>query len=127
MCGISDWLHFGDWFDARDSCHNMSGTLVSIHSDAENSFVTNLIRKEPSWIGFSASHDDNWEWTDGTDVGYQRWDDGGILLQYNFVVTSKARPSFLLHTTQSLTTLETKRTAFKSMGIRVCGAISTGK
>ena len=56
----------------------MSGTLVSIHSDAENSFVTNLIRKEPSWIGFYASHDDNWAWNDGTDVGYQRWDDGGI-------------------------------------------------
>ena len=31
---------------------------------------------EPSWIGFYAEKDDDWKWSDGTDVGYQRWEDG---------------------------------------------------
>ena len=40
-----DWTHYAyDWSTAKESCQNMSGNLVSIHSDRENDFVNRLVQ-----------------------------------------------------------------------------------
>ena len=44
-----DWTHYAyDWSTAKESCQNMSGNLVSIHSDRENDFVNRLHRPRTS-------------------------------------------------------------------------------
>jgi len=92
-CGFacSSWTLFNatTLFDYRGSprlsfsgaeayCEAFGGSLASIHSKAENTFVFNLmpVAKQPRWIGASRSSDIfdadfppyTWHWTDGSVV-----------------------------------------------------------
>ncbi|XP_061682922.1 galactose-specific lectin nattectin-like [Syngnathoides biaculeatus] len=66
--------------DAESVCNILGGNLVSIHSALENSFVLELIRqsskKDKTWIGLhDAIEDNDFIWTDGSDVDFLRFDD----------------------------------------------------
>eukprot|EP00928_Gymnodinium_smaydae_P070581 TRINITY_DN54388_c0_g1_i1.p1 TRINITY_DN54388_c0_g1~~TRINITY_DN54388_c0_g1_i1.p1 ORF type:complete len:302 (-),score=28.27 TRINITY_DN54388_c0_g1_i1:506-1411(-) len=74
--------------DGRLHCEAMDGSLVSIHSDAENAFVSKLCMELPElsdgsdadgkascFIGLtqSAIGAADWSWDDGSVVNYTRW------------------------------------------------------
>ncbi|CAJ0589135.1 unnamed protein product [Cylicocyclus nassatus] len=71
-------------YDAEYICNSLGGHLTSIHSSAENVFVTELARTgrpwkdahDLTWIGLLAEGTGSkkiWTWTDGTKFDYQAW------------------------------------------------------
>ncbi|CAJ0601415.1 unnamed protein product [Cylicocyclus nassatus] len=76
--------HMGNFDDAEGICEMKGGHLASIHSFAENEFVTELAKSgvaadniwKGTWIGLrQAKHplSKEWTWTDGTEVDYTPW------------------------------------------------------
>ena len=63
--------------NASAQCRDKGGWLVSIHSEAENAFVVTNLEKQNAWIGFNQIYSGEWNWPDGSDVGFQRWSPGG--------------------------------------------------
>lgn len=64
------------WKDARRRCHSLGTELVSIHSQAENDYVTSLISDTDRlrvWIGGTRVDAEKWAWIDGSKWS---WDDG---------------------------------------------------
>lgn len=67
------------WQNARASCKNQGGNLVSVVSESEQAFLTTQMQRynEDLWIGMN---DVNWEmhfvWTDGKGVSYTNWAKG---------------------------------------------------
>uniref|UniRef100_A0A3Q2WSD4 Mannose receptor, C type 1b n=1 Tax=Haplochromis burtoni TaxID=8153 RepID=A0A3Q2WSD4_HAPBU len=57
--------------DARTFCRQRHGDLVSINSEAERIFLW----KQNSWIGLSVDLDGTFQWMDGSQVVFQRWDE----------------------------------------------------
>ena len=65
------------WTNAQNKCVSLGGSLTSIHStDTNNFIVTNLIHNE-AWIGYNSIYAGDWEWSDGSNVGFNRWALGG--------------------------------------------------
>nr|XP_020445154.1 macrophage mannose receptor 1-like [Monopterus albus] len=67
-----------NWQDARTYCINQGGNLVSIASETEQAFLTQMLGySEDLWIGMN---DVNWEmhfvWTDGKGISYTNWAKG---------------------------------------------------
>ncbi|XP_037102251.1 ladderlectin-like [Syngnathus acus] len=67
--------------DAESVCNILGGNLVSIHSDLENALVLELIRAggdaTQAWIGLTdAVSDDDFMWTDGSDVDFTNFEGG---------------------------------------------------
>ena len=63
------------WEDAKISCEEVGGKLVSINSEEEQVFIENLLGIAPSenyWIG-AYRENSLWHWVDGEDVVYQNW------------------------------------------------------
>eukprot|EP00931_Biecheleriopsis_adriatica_P046007 TRINITY_DN26389_c0_g2_i1.p1 TRINITY_DN26389_c0_g2~~TRINITY_DN26389_c0_g2_i1.p1 ORF type:complete len:305 (+),score=23.14 TRINITY_DN26389_c0_g2_i1:43-957(+) len=73
---------------AKQSCENMNGSLVSIHSEAENAHVSSLCMelaefedgadqdgRPACFIGLSqtAAGREDWSWDDGSNVSYTNW------------------------------------------------------
>uniref|UniRef100_A0AC34FWZ6 C-type lectin domain-containing protein n=1 Tax=Panagrolaimus sp. ES5 TaxID=591445 RepID=A0AC34FWZ6_9BILA len=76
-----------NWGDAEDWCFSQGGHLASIHSLAENSFVTNLIPFDPNdhscdygnfvYIGlYTLTDQATWRWTDDSPYDYSGWAPG---------------------------------------------------
>ncbi|MHA2296059.1 MAG: lectin-like protein [Candidatus Hodarchaeales archaeon] len=72
------------WTDARDDCDARGGHLVTITSNDENNFVSNLAETNNIFIGFTDElNEGTWEWITGEPVTYTFWasgepnDDGG--------------------------------------------------
>nr|XP_045606294.1 macrophage mannose receptor 1-like isoform X2 [Procambarus clarkii] len=69
------------WQEARDKCQgfNMEADLVSIHSDDENSFFTELLRhmSDATWLGLKYEDTSaQWGWSDGQLNNYTNWNTG---------------------------------------------------
>uniref|UniRef100_A0A914R7E5 C-type lectin domain-containing protein n=1 Tax=Panagrolaimus davidi TaxID=227884 RepID=A0A914R7E5_9BILA len=75
------------WGDAEDWCFSHGAHLASIHSLAENSFVTNMIPFDPNehgcntrqfaYIGlYSVTNQQHWRWTDNTPFDFSAWAPG---------------------------------------------------
>uniref|UniRef100_A0AAQ6IMQ9 Mannose receptor, C type 1b n=1 Tax=Anabas testudineus TaxID=64144 RepID=A0AAQ6IMQ9_ANATE len=64
--------------DARKFCQQRHGDLVSFTSEAESIFLWQQISESysPYWIGLTVDFDGTFEWMDGSQVVFQRWDEG---------------------------------------------------
>ncbi|XP_073347649.1 macrophage mannose receptor 1-like [Pagrus major] len=63
--------------EARRSCQNMHGDLVTINSEAESIFIWKQISRSYSisWIGLTVDLDRTYGWMDGSPVVFQRWEE----------------------------------------------------
>jgi len=60
------------WHAARDYCANAGGYLVSIQSEAENTFVYELLPS--TWLGATDEVNEGvWEWVTGESMIYTNW------------------------------------------------------
>ncbi|KAI4791309.1 hypothetical protein KUCAC02_034084 [Chaenocephalus aceratus] len=70
------------WAEAEFHCVSDGANLVSIHSQAEDDFVTSLIKnfdptERETWIGLSDVHQEGrWMWSDGSAAKVFFWDSG---------------------------------------------------
>uniref|UniRef100_H3A293 Lymphocyte antigen 75 n=1 Tax=Latimeria chalumnae TaxID=7897 RepID=H3A293_LATCH len=67
-----------NWYDVLRVCKRNGGDLVSIHNEAQQLFLEDIIRKDgfPLWIGLSSQDgtESNFEWSDGSDLDYKPWE-----------------------------------------------------
>ena len=67
------------WDEARAKCQDLEADLASITSEETNNFLTSLINA-PSWVGGykdkSMFWGQQWRWSDGSDWGYENWNQG---------------------------------------------------
>jgi hypothetical protein len=62
------------WADARDYCQSIGGHLVTIGSDAENTFVDNTFVQFVIWIGFTDQvQEGSFKWVTGEPITYTNW------------------------------------------------------
>nr|XP_042124174.1 low affinity immunoglobulin epsilon Fc receptor [Peromyscus maniculatus bairdii] len=65
------------WIQARFTCSDLEGRLVSIHSQEEQDFLMRHINKQDSWIGLrDLNVEGEFVWMDGSPVGYSNWNPG---------------------------------------------------
>ncbi|MHA2316473.1 MAG: lectin-like protein [Candidatus Hodarchaeales archaeon] len=65
------------WSDAKIDCESRGGYLVTITSQEENDFITNLIGSNHVWIGFTdETTEGDWQWVTGEPVTYTNWGGG---------------------------------------------------
>ncbi|KAM5238000.1 low affinity immunoglobulin epsilon Fc receptor [Ctenodactylus gundi] len=81
----AEWLRFRhkcyyfgkgkkQWIQARFTCEDMEGRLVSIHSTDEQDFLTKHAHKEGSWIGLrDLDMEGEFVWMDGSPMDYSNW------------------------------------------------------
>uniref|UniRef100_UPI003AAFEC00 neurocan core protein n=1 Tax=Centroberyx gerrardi TaxID=166262 RepID=UPI003AAFEC00 len=61
------------WEDAEKDCREHSGHLASIHSFAEQDFISGLSH-DNTWIGLNdRTVEDDFQWTDKMDLQYENW------------------------------------------------------
>ncbi|KAM4856354.1 low affinity immunoglobulin epsilon Fc receptor [Urocitellus parryii] len=82
------WLHFRQkcyyfgqgakrWVQAKFTCDDLEGRLVSIHSQEEQDFLTKHASKRGSWIGLrDLDLEGEFIWMDGSPLGYSNWNLG---------------------------------------------------
>lgn len=75
------YRHFpdrADWSEARQSCRQWGGDLVSFADASEERWVVGQFSEASRfWIGYTdAAAEGSWTWTDGTPAGYEHWGDG---------------------------------------------------
>ncbi len=66
------------WEEAKTSCEEVGGKLVSINTEDEQALLERLLGFAPSgnrWIG-AYKADGLWQWVDGEVIGYNNWDPG---------------------------------------------------
>ncbi|XP_062434871.1 struthiocalcin-2-like [Rhea pennata] len=71
------------WREAEVFCRKLGAGihLASIHSERENYAVADLISRsqhynvDDVWVGLHMTMNFRWEWTDGSKVQYQAWDE----------------------------------------------------
>ncbi|XP_072028695.1 uncharacterized protein [Amphiura filiformis] len=85
---LSDWSKFEDtcyylntskttFYDALRTCAQFGGSMVSIHSQAEQDFVTGMISSTSVRIGLNDIRNESYfVWTDGTEVTFTAWSPG---------------------------------------------------
>ena len=59
----------------NDKCHELGAEMVSVHSDSERRFVTQLAQGQV-WIGLHRNEEGGFEWTDETGLDFQAWKPG---------------------------------------------------
>ncbi|XP_039599137.1 lectin-like [Polypterus senegalus] len=70
------------WIDAELYCVSLGGNLASVHSRADNQFISSLIRSRDatgptSWLGGSnCVQTSSWLWTDGSKWDFASWNPG---------------------------------------------------
>nr|XP_032822130.1 FRAS1-related extracellular matrix protein 1 [Petromyzon marinus]XP_032822131.1 FRAS1-related extracellular matrix protein 1 [Petromyzon marinus] len=87
----SGWTHHGgrcfllvasvsaNWAEAERSCRQThDGTLVSVRSREEMSWLWDFGSRQPFWIGLSDRQEEgSWQWTNGDPVTFTNWRGGG--------------------------------------------------
>lgn len=66
-----------NWYDGVDFCKRNGGEILSLKTDAEEKFVTDLFPdKVPFWIGYHGHRHSGYQfvWSDGSDGSYSRMD-----------------------------------------------------
>lgn len=62
------------WHDAKKTCEELGGHLVTIASVAENEFVSDLVDNALVWLGFTDEAQPNtWVWVTGEPASYTSW------------------------------------------------------
>ncbi|CAJ0588903.1 unnamed protein product [Cylicocyclus nassatus] len=66
---------------AEEECNKMNANLASIHSDGEENFIVDLLKKlktkqKIAWIGMYRKPGTKWGWTDDTKIDYNLWNQG---------------------------------------------------
>jgi len=62
------------WDAALRECSSLGGSLVSIHSRAENDFVVDIAPQiNYYWIGGTRTGSNEWVWSDGSQWDYENW------------------------------------------------------
>lgn len=71
------------WDQARATCMAAGGDLIAIGSSQEENFIEReLDRSREYWIGLDqknasgAGEDGTWEWSDGSALTFERWNNG---------------------------------------------------
>ena len=68
------------WLDAQARCANEHANLLTIESQEEQDFFTNIVRDQPShgfWIGLNdRSKEGNFVWENGSPVNFKKWKSG---------------------------------------------------
>uniref|UniRef100_A0AC35F9P4 C-type lectin domain-containing protein n=1 Tax=Panagrolaimus sp. PS1159 TaxID=55785 RepID=A0AC35F9P4_9BILA len=79
-CG--NYSSFLTWNESEKYCKSIGGHLTSVHSDLEKRLIwayfiyLGCYNKQP-WIGlYSADVGKTYQWTDGSNLDYQKWVDG---------------------------------------------------
>jgi len=64
-----------DWVEGVSYCGYIGGTIASIHSSAENTFImSSVCKRDRCWIGLNDKYDyRRFRWADGTPLDYQNW------------------------------------------------------
>jgi formylglycine-generating enzyme required for sulfatase activity len=69
------------WHAAKSRCEQMGGHLAVVTSDAQNRFLTDLVRSgglDSSWLGATDERiEGRWVWVDGTPMRYSNWNSVG--------------------------------------------------
>ena len=68
------------WISAQNKCATLGGSLVSVHSTNTNDFIVTNLNHNDGWIGYNSIYAGDWEWSDGSNVGYTRWSPGGMFM-----------------------------------------------
>ncbi|KAF4115190.1 hypothetical protein G5714_002679 [Onychostoma macrolepis] len=74
-CGTS-------WIDAEKQCLDYNGHLASVHTNAEYTFIQNLIKSQTrasteAWIGgYGSVSERSWLWNDGSKMNLEIWAPG---------------------------------------------------
>ena len=58
--------------EAENQCANLGAALASVHSDAENKFISYLARGVRTWIG-ALTFQQDFAWTDQSEKDYSNW------------------------------------------------------
>lgn len=62
------------WYDATLISEHMGGHLISITSEAENTFVKDLIGNSACWLGATdKASEGTWKWTSGESFSFSKW------------------------------------------------------
>ncbi|XP_078137197.1 killer cell lectin-like receptor subfamily B member 1B allele A [Sander vitreus] len=65
------------WTESKTDCQNRGADLVIIHSKDENDFVSELNKREGSWIGLQSvttkDWKEEWKWMDESTLSYMSW------------------------------------------------------
>jgi len=74
-CFWSDSSHDYSWWQAAEACRSREMELASLHSQAENDFIQDLVTSE-SWIGLCNCFGNKFKWSDGTTLDFLNWNTG---------------------------------------------------
>jgi len=67
------------WHEAKQACEKIGGHLVTISSERENRFVSDLTGGRGFWIGLTDEDvEGNWKWVDGTRAANASWVSSGF-------------------------------------------------
>mmetsp|Transcript_23178 Transcript_23178/g.39229 ORF Transcript_23178/g.39229 Transcript_23178/m.39229 type:complete len:547 (+) Transcript_23178:110-1750(+) len=66
------------WHSCEQSCSNLNATMLCIESANENSYVvSNVATRSSHWLGYNdLAVEGTWEWFEGCDSTYTRWNPG---------------------------------------------------
>jgi hypothetical protein len=67
-------LQQATWPYARQVCEDNGGYLAVINSDAENTYLANLLTLQSAWIGcYDERNEGTFEWVNGDPLSYTNW------------------------------------------------------
>ncbi|KAL4617320.1 macrophage mannose receptor 1-like [Arapaima gigas] len=74
---MMDYSQKKSWYDARQDCLSRGANLVSIHSGAEENFLSTYSKGRTKWVGLQHNAiDGGYQWSDGTALSYTNWGPG---------------------------------------------------
>ena len=62
-----------NWDEAENYCLGENAHLASVHSEDENTFITNIVPNRFFLGGTDRITEGNWTWSDGSPFDYKNW------------------------------------------------------
>ena len=83
----SEFSEFKNWTSAENGCMEKGAHLTSIHSDAENDFLTPYAGEHAPYVfsGGRRTTENSFSWTDGTTFDYENWGAGEPMDAYDCI------------------------------------------
>ncbi|MBR4848171.1 MAG: hypothetical protein IKV07_02300, partial [Bacteroidaceae bacterium] len=87
-----------NWYDAYKMCDSLGGHLVTITSEGEQNFITEIINNKTLPTGYyywagGLKNTSGWEWITDEEMSYTHWGsqglDDGIVAQWHIALTTK--------------------------------------